>query len=136
MRNAHGKWADVSCFIGRVKYRSEKKLKEFGKEVFLRYSGADAIAQSLLIKRKAYKHENEVRLIYVASNTTNESEWIYKYDIDPLVLFDQAMVDGRVSVEDFSVLQARITRWTGLAESQILRSSLYTDPENVTVYMR
>ena len=136
MRSVHGKWADVSCFIGRVKYCSEKKLKLFGKEVFTHYSGAAAVAHSLLIKRKAYKHENEVRLIYIAPETTNESDWIYKYDIDPLELFDQAMVDGRVSVEDFSILKKRIVRRTGLLVSQILRSSLYTPPEDVVVYMR
>ena len=136
MRFVHGKWADVSCFIGRVKYRSEKNLKAFGREVFTRYSRESAVAHSLLIKRMAYKHENEVRLIYVAPETTKESDWIYKYDVDPLELCDQAMVDGRVSEEDFFILRRRIARWTGLAESQILRSSLYTPPEDVVVYMR
>lgn len=115
MRSVHGKLADVSCFIGRIEYRSEKELKAFGGEMITYHPKEFAIARSLLIKRKAYKHENEV---------------------DPLKLCDQAMVDGRVSEKDFSILRRRIAKWTGLAENQIRRSSLYTPPENVMVYMR
>lgn len=136
MRSVHGKLADVSCFIGRIEYRSEKELKAFGGEMITYHPKEFAIARSLLIKRKAYKHENEVRLIFVAPKTTNESDWVYEYEVDPLKLCDQAMVDGRVSEKDFSILRRRIAKWTGLAENQIRRSSLYTPPENVMVYMR
>ena len=135
IRAVHGQWADVSCFIGRVKYRSEIELKQFGKSMFSQYPREEAIAQSLLIKRKAYKHENEVRLIYHAVNSTNESDIVYKYDIDPLAVFDQAMVDGRVGSEDFVALKQRIARRTGLSKSRIKRSLLYTQPKGFVVHL-
>ena len=100
------------------------------------YSGAGAIVQSLLVKRNAYKHENEVRLIYISPDPTREADFVYKYDIDPLTLFDQVMVDGRVGWADFVVLKERIARWTGLPNGRIKRSLLYSPPKGFAVYMR
>ena len=136
MRAAHGMKADVSCFIGRVRYQTDSQLKQFGKSMFAEHSGAEAIAQSLLVKRNAYKHENEVRLIYIAPDPTKKSELVYKYDIDPLGLFDQAMVDGRVGQADFVTLKERIARWTGLPKYRIKRSLLYSPPKGFVVHMR
>lgn len=136
MRVAHGITADVSCFIGRVRYQTDSQLKQFGESMFTEHSGAEAIAQSLLVKRNAYKHENEVRLIYIAPDPTKKSEFVYKYDIDPLGLFDQAMVDGRVGWADFVALKERIARWTGLPKNRIKRSLLYAPPKGFVVHMR
>lgn len=136
MRAANKIAADVRCFIGRVRYLSDNRLKQFGKSMFTEYSGAEAIAQSLLVKRNAYKHENEVRLIYISPDSTREGDFVYKYDIDPLALFDQAMVDGRVGWADFVTLKERIARWTGLPKSRIKRSLLYSPPKDFVVHMR
>ena len=65
--------ADVSCFIGRIRYQKISQLRDFGKNMFVRYMGSEAIAQSLLIKRQAYRYENEVRLIYLALEQTREN---------------------------------------------------------------
>ncbi len=61
---SQGEWAYASCFIGRVDYMSEKRLREFGSTVFKGGLTPEAVARSLLAKRRAYRHENEVRLIY------------------------------------------------------------------------
>ena len=133
LRAAHGEMADVSCFIGRVKYQNESELRQFGKSMLTQYNGADAIVQSLLIKRKAYKHEKEVRLIYIAPKETKESDWVFRYNIDPLAIFDQAMIDGRVCEEEFVILKEKIAKRTGLSKRRIRRSLLYTPPKNFVV---
>ena len=135
LRAAHGDKADPTCFVGRVNYRKESELREFGRTMFTRYLGAEAIAQSLFIKRKAYIHEREVRLIYIDSETTKKSDYVYKYDIDPLSVFDQAMVDGRVCWRDFVALKKDIAKRTGLSERRIYRSLLYTPPKNFVVHL-
>ena len=134
LRAAHGGMADASCFVGRVRYEAVKELKEFGKNMFVWHSGAEAIAQSLLIKRTAYKHEDEVRLIYIAPGDTADADWIYKYDLDPLDVFDQAMVDGRVEVDKFAKLKEEIARRTGLSKRRIHRSVLYDQPNGFVVH--
>src|SRR5690606_15047899 len=61
----HGDWSNLTCFIGRVEYMSEKRLKELARTIFQDGITPEAIARSLLVKRNAYTHEREVRLIYI-----------------------------------------------------------------------
>lgn len=131
----HGETAHASCFIGRVNYQKVKELKEFGKNMFVWHSGAEAIAQSLLIKREAYKYESEVRLLYIAPHHTDDSKWIYKYNLDPVAIFDQAMVDGRVTREKFVDIKNEIASRTGLSRRRIHRSVLYDKPKGFVVHV-
>lgn len=135
MRAVHGKLADACCFIGRIKYQSESELRKLGKSMFKDFSGAEAIARSLLIKRKAYKYENEVRLIYIAPNKTKDSDCVYKYEIDPLKIFDQAMIDGRVSEEEFDIFKNEVVKRTGLRKDRIKRSVLFSPPKDFVVWI-
>lgn len=133
LRAAHGQWADSSCFIGRVQYLTETKLKDFGRTVFKNYPGAEAIARSLLVKRKAYTHENEVRLIYIERTNTKHENGVYGYALDPRRLIDQVMVDGRVTYQDFLPFKKRVMKLTGLSDRQVLRSLLYRQPDGFVV---
>ena len=58
-----GQWAHIQTFIGKVRYLSDKELLQFANHVFA--SGLDpaALAKTLLVKRKAFCHEREVRLL-------------------------------------------------------------------------
>ena len=133
LRAAHGDMANESCFIGRVRYERDKQLREFGRSMFVGHRGTEAIAKSLLIKRRAYRHENEVRLVYIASSETREDDLVYKYGLYPLEIFDQVMVDGRVSWDDFVRLKNVIAKRTGLPKRRIKRSLLYTPPKDFVV---
>ena len=73
LRVAHGDMANESCFIGRVRYERDKQLREFCRSMFVGHRGTEAIAKSLLIKRRAYRHENEVRLVYMRASTVLSS---------------------------------------------------------------
>lgn len=126
-------WADQCCFIGRVNYLSDKKLREFGETVFKAGISSSMIARSLLVKRRAYKHENEVRLIYIEPEDIEHAHGVYKYNIDALSIFDQVMVDGRVSSYEFNALKNRISKRTGFSTQQIKRSLLYEPPKGFVV---
>lgn len=133
LMSAHGKWAAATCFIGRVSYLSESKLKEFGRTAFKDYSGSEAIARSLLVKRRAYKHENEVRLIYIERSGTKHGNGVYTYDLNPRDIIDQVMVDGRVSYQEFVPFKEQIMTLTGLSDKQVKRSLLYRRPKGFLV---
>ena len=135
LRAAHADMADERCFIGQVRYETEKRLGELGRSMFVEHSGAEAIAQSLLIKRRAYRHESEVRLVYIAPSEAIEEDGIYKYDLDPLDIIDQVMVDGRVSYDKFVPLQDEIAKRTRFPKRQIRRSLLYSPPKDFVVYV-
>ena len=126
-------WTDSKCFIGRVEYMKDSELREFGKTVFSAGLSREAVARSLTVKRKAYKHEMEVRLIYIDPRNTKHPGGVYKYNLDPLVLIEQAMVDGRVSYGDYQPVKAEIMRRTGLKPRQVKRSLLYRQPKDFVV---
>ena len=129
----HGRWAGATCFIGKVDYLSEAKLKKFARTIFDDGITPESIAHSLLVKRKAYKHENEVRLIYIERESTRHPDGVCKYAIDPRALFDQAMIDGRTTYEQYQPFKEEVMRRTCLSEKQVKRSLLYRQPEGFVV---
>lgn len=133
IRAVKGNLADATCFIGRVKYLSEKELSKFGKNVFSTAITGEACARSLIVKRKAYKHEKEVRLVYFEDTTTKHPDGVYTYDLDPLALIDQAMVDSRVSEIGYQFVKGEIMSRTRLEARQIRHSRLYRQPKNFVV---
>ncbi len=129
---AKGKWAHATCFIGRVQYLSDRKLKEFGQTVFKDGVTPTAIARSLLVKRKAYEHEREVRLVYMDPETIQHQDGVYKYPIQPLDLIEQAMIDGRFD-GNYPNFKDQIMKRTGLSGEQVKRSLLYRQPDGFVV---
>lgn len=135
LRSVHHDLANLSCFIGCVQYLTEKKLREFGRTIFREHISSRKVAQSLLVKRRAYRFENEVRLIYFDHDKERDAQGIYKYRIDSLNVFDQVMIDGRVSVEDFQILRKDIVERTGIPTNRVMRSSPYDQPKEFVVYV-
>ena len=136
LRVANGNRADTTCFIGKVKYQKVKELKEFGRKMFEWYDKAEGIARSLLLKRNEFRYEKEVRLIYISPESSTNVNCLYKYEIDPLEIIIQAMVDGReLEIEEFkNNFKTEIKNRTGLPLGRIYRSQLYDPPKNFVVH--
>ena len=124
-------WQNVQCFIGKVKYLNNKKMMDFANTVFKGKINPEAyeLAKTLLIKRPAFSHENEVRLLYFEKEN-GKSGSIYKYDIDPHDLIDQIMIDPRLDYSEFQKVKAEIKSKTNF-KGRILRSLLYATPKNM-----
>lgn len=124
-------WQNEQCFIGKVKYLNNKNMMNFANTVFKGKINPEAyeLAKTLLIKRPAFKHENEVRLLYFEKDS-GQSGSIYKYDIDPHALIDQIMIDPRLEYSDFQKVKAEIKSKTNF-KGKILRSLLYSPPKNM-----
>ena len=127
-----GDWAHTQCFIGKVSYLSEKRLKSFAASIFKNGLSAEASARSLLVKRWAFNHEREIRLLYFEKANTKHRGGLYRYGIDPHSLVDQIMVDPRLTADQASISIQRIrarTRFRG----EIKRSLLYQPPKGFVV---
>jgi hypothetical protein len=95
---------EVSCFIGSVQYLDQQALlQEIADEVG--GIGLDIFeypvnrAKLLLMKRQAFAHEGEVRLIVVrrTSNSTDSGP-LLRIKIDPNAVFDQITFDPRLEI--------------------------------------
>jgi len=106
-------------FIGRVQYMPTKRLTQFAKALSLKNSvGA---AQTLLVKRPAFRHEREVRLLVRRADEKSDR---LRCPIDPHDLLDQIMVDPRLEATKARSLQEQIRRRTDF-QGSVLRSLLY-----------
>lgn len=129
-----GEFAQIQAYMGRVQYLSNKRLTSYANSWF---PGARALtsrrsAQTLLIKRPAFKHEREVRLLYFQHSAHLTAGDLYWYSVDPHELIDQIMIDPRMSETAANELRERIKRRTGY-QGKILRPLLYGLPPNLIV---
>lgn len=134
---ACGAWAHVEAFIGKVKYLPNKRLIEYANNVFNGSAilGARMFAQTLLIKRPAFKHEREVRLLFFPHDETHAKDDFHSYAIDPHVFVDQIMIDPRLPEKNANTLRDRIRKRTGY-QGSIKRSLLYAAPPKLVLPFR
>ena len=121
-------YGTLSCFIGKVKYYSKKKIDDIVKDRLAgvkQFSGSLGQARSLLFKRYAFKHENEVRLIYLEPHNQIGSS-VYPYPCDPLILVDRVTFDPRMSPKLFKIYKDHL-RAIGY-KGTVIQSGLYRPP--------
>lgn len=123
----------TSAFIGKVSYLNDKGLRKFAATHFSEGYGPsqNKEAETLLIKRKAFIHEREVRLIYTSPDRTKPENNLYFYEIDPHQLIDQIMLHPQLPTNEARWLEKSIkvnTNWSG----KIIQSMMYRPPEGFT----
>lgn len=121
---------DVTCYLGKVRYLSAKNMTNFANSIY--YDGSVPVTNlfnSLLVKRLAFKHEKEVRILY-SDVTKNDVPNEYSYDVNPNELIDQLMLDPRLTFEEYKLIKKQIKDQTDVT-CKIKRSLLYSAPEEV-----
>ena len=119
---------NFSAYIGKVKYyKSEDliKLLDAKASEWVFDKTGKGPANSLLFKRVAFKHENEVRLIYNSFNKFKHDKCGYK--INALELIDDIVFDPRIDYKEFRKLKERLLE-IGF-KKRIVMSNLYQIPE-------
>lgn len=118
---------NIDCFIGRVKYYSTPKLKKLLQENshWLIDETGVGPAQTLLFKRFAFRHENEVRLIYNSFGRFNKD--MMKYEVEPLKFVDDIVFDPRISYAEFSKYKEQLLKLN--FKKRIVKSILYQIPD-------
>jgi hypothetical protein len=119
------RYPKISCFIGKVDYYPKKKLTNLAKEIRDNGKSRDGSyyqAKSLMMKRIAFKHEEEVRLIYLdPCNLADRT--IHKYRFDPFSHVKSMTFDPRMGESLYRVYRKHIESlgFTG----KIIQSGLY-----------
>jgi hypothetical protein len=130
-----GSTANTQAFIGRVRYLNNQKLKSYAKTIHGKAHRHPAVlASTLMVKRPAFKHEREVRLVFVPQASRDDESDLFSYAVSPHQLIDQIMIDPRVSASDAIALKARLRRTTRFSGA-IKRSLLYAPPPNLMAVM-
>jgi Protein of unknown function (DUF2971) len=117
---------EAKCAIGKVCYLNQNKMAIYANEIFDDYGiTVENLFNSLLVKRTAFKHENEIRLLYCAIDEDENKSDKFSYKVEPQSLITQIMLDPRYDPEKAEELKKCIKCKTNFS-GNIKRSLLYS----------
>ena len=121
-------YARGAPFIGRVKYLHSEELLPWTRRVVraTKRPSLELLAKTFLVKRAAFSHENEVRLLYCSA--TGETGKLYQHPLDCHRVVSEIMLDPRLTKAEAQVITEEVrvrTRYQGA----IVQSDLYAPPD-------
>ena len=121
------------AFIGRVKYPNEDELLKRANAAIRMLKDGKALmkdfAETLLLKRSMFTHEEEVRLLLLTNDDLQQSKDLLPYEIDPHELIDQVMLDPRISKAYADALKFGIEKQISF-KGEIVQSMIYAPPSS------
>lgn len=131
---AHPAMPQDTCFIGKVQYKREHELRTYVQNGGHLELSSQRFASHLLLKRSAFKHESEVRLLYFGDSKSYDANGLYRYVVDPHAMITQIMADpnrDRGTWDADKVVLQQKTGFTG----EIKRSKIYDPPDwNIPIF--
>lgn len=127
LRAAEVSFADISCFVGKVIYLPQDKLKDI--QINVLDSSGKGIAQTLLYKRIEFSHEKEVRLIYYMPKPPSNIPKIFSYSFDPNTVLDEITFDPRIDKRMSDVYTHSLVDIYKFPKEAINTSKLYRPPQ-------
>ncbi len=102
----------LQFFVCRVDYKTEAEITTLMKKLtFLdvsRGGQGDKFADLLCIKREAFRHEQEVRLLFQDIDPKRGMNKLFKYKLDANVVFEEAVLDPRLKDSDALALKNKL----------------------------
>lgn len=120
----------LQCFVGKIRYESEQNIRSLmsGMTFSAGVMGGqgDRLASLLCIKRDAFAHENEVRLMFHDTASNRGVDGVFTLDVDTHQLFDEVVLDPRLDDFGEDYIKARLAAAGN--RLPVRRSDLYRTP--------
>lgn len=123
------KYDRSTFFIGKVEYKSQKQIIKNAKDIASKIGGSNSdkiTAKSLLLKRKSFSHEQEVRTI-IFDRHSKAKNGILKLKIDAHKLIQSVLVDSRAPDEMLNVYSTYLKKelnFKGKVDKSVLYKNL------------
>lgn len=105
-------FADLKFLIGRVQYWKQAEIAAFmGKTSFqdISFGGqATGFAKLLCVKREAFEHEREVRLLFQDLDPKRSKGPVVLFDFDVNAICEEVVVDPRLEETEVAAFKAEI----------------------------
>jgi len=120
----------LQAFAGRVEYHDQQAIAAHMSSLTftdLALGGTnDRFAELLCVKREAFAHEDEIRLLYCDVEPKQADGTVFRYGFDPNSVLKSIEVDPRMSHQEAATVIGKL-RLEGLTEPAA-RSTLYDAP--------
>jgi len=115
----------LMCFMGRVNYLDRNEIEKNVGESVVEHVISDAkrIANTLLLKRSEFSHEQEIRILFHDIRSKNNSS-IFQYEIDFNEFIEEVTLDPRSNDDELKML-SDFLRGCG-KNVDVNKSSLYS----------
>jgi len=134
LQEALTKYPHSQWFIGRVQYLPQASIVRsattLAKEI-LKDKSETAAARSVLLKRRSFSHENEVRVLVIDRHLKSKGG-ILKVKIDPHKIVRSVMIDSRAPKEVSEMYRTHLVEQLGF-RGRITQSTLYDLPDRLVV---
>lgn len=124
-------FASLKFFVGAVTYLTESEIVEFMQEIsfwdIATGGQGTGFAKLLCIKREAFRHENEIRVLFQDLDPRRGHDGVAEFRLNANEVFDQVVIDPRLPEAQAAVLQKEIED-TGCT-LPVTQSSLYRAPK-------
>ena len=121
--------------IGKVDYKTDEEIKQWFNDIDKNNIISDFnkhVEDCLLIKRKPFSHEEEVRII-ICNGTSGTAKDFLEFDIKDLSIFEEFVIDPRLEQDCVELITHRIEK-LGINRSKIRKSKLYDfQPTKLTI---
>lgn len=124
----------IQFFVGKVEYRSEAKIRAMmGGLTFADVAmggQGDGFASLLCVKREAFEHEAEIRLLFQDAPTPKQGAGgLFRHAVDPAAVFEEVVLDPRLTDANAAVVEGRLAK--ARCAIPVLRSDMYRAPSFV-----
>ncbi len=123
----------LQFFVGLIEYRRQEEIVDLMRRLTFMDSAAGGgghnFASLMCIKREAFDHEREVRLLFQDMDTKRATGGLFRYALDPHALFDEVVLDPRLN--DSAALRLKKKLQKAGCRLPIKPSALYQAPRFV-----
>lgn len=116
-------------YIGEVEYRYGKALVEHARRIRKKLAISEEtseVARTMLLKRKPFSYEKEVRVIHLKHRAPSQDGALY-FSADPHAVIETILIDPRAPTYRFKALKRYFERVAGY-QGSVSQSSLYQMP--------
>lgn len=144
------KSSKYEIFIGKVEYMKTSDIKKtelknipFNPPLKVSLNTPEFAARLFMLKRIAFQYEDEIRIILIKKNKTQEEGIGLEYTCDNTELISSIVLDPRLGDNTADVLSKYFTEEVGFKPynsgkttvKRVLRSQLYTNPSQAVLHL-
>ena len=128
--------SDLTIYVGKVIYEYQRIIDSKAENLAINIANRNselAIANTLLLKRRAFSHEDEIRFLILDPNKNSRAKFL-RLNLNPLDIIQTILIDSRaknIEVDKYIEVLKNIYKY----KRRLSQSSLYNKPNTIRLHI-